>query len=148
MVKEDGITPATPFDDGSGRVDLSKAGNPGLTFDVTAAEYKAHEADLWNVNYPSVFIPFLTGRMTIKRTAHSVLADSSQWALWVEGAEDFNVSVPPVLVVPKNGNVSFNIKINAARVPLGQVRSMTVYLTQIRPQKGRTLHIPVTFIRK
>ncbi len=111
MVKEDGITPATPFDDGSGRVDLSKAGNPGLTFDVIAAEYKAHEADLWNVNYPSVFIPSLPGRMTVKRTAHSVLAGSSQWALWVEGAEDFNVSVPPVLAVPKNGDVSFNIKI-------------------------------------
>ena len=26
VVKEDGVTPATPFDDGSGRVDLNKAG--------------------------------------------------------------------------------------------------------------------------
>ena len=39
VVKEDGVTPATPFDDGSGRVDLNVAGDPGLTFDVTAVDY-------------------------------------------------------------------------------------------------------------
>ena len=64
VVKEDGATPATPFDDGSGRVDLNKAGDPGLTFNATAADYVAHQTDLWNVNYPSIYIPVMPGVMT------------------------------------------------------------------------------------
>ncbi len=39
VVKEDGATPADPYDMGSGRIDLSHAGDPGLTFDVRAADY-------------------------------------------------------------------------------------------------------------
>jgi len=30
VVKEDGVTPATPFDVGSGRIDLTHAGDAGL----------------------------------------------------------------------------------------------------------------------
>jgi subtilisin family serine protease len=36
VVTEDGVTPATPFDTGSGRVDLTQAWDPGITFDVSA----------------------------------------------------------------------------------------------------------------
>ena len=41
LTKSDGITPADPFDVGGGRIDLTKAGDPGLTFDETAANYAA-----------------------------------------------------------------------------------------------------------
>ena len=41
VVKEDQTTPADPFDDGAGRVDLNRAGDPGLTFDESAARYAA-----------------------------------------------------------------------------------------------------------
>ena len=41
VTKSDGPTPADPFDVGGGRVDLTKAGDPGLTFDETAANYAA-----------------------------------------------------------------------------------------------------------
>ena len=45
VVKEDGTTPADPFDFGAGRVDLTQAGNPGLTFDESAADYAAAAVD-------------------------------------------------------------------------------------------------------
>ena len=37
--KEDGVTPADPFDFGAGHVDPNKAVNPGLTYDVGLEEY-------------------------------------------------------------------------------------------------------------
>ena len=42
-----------PFDYGSGRVNLNVAGDPGLTFDVTAADYVAHQNDLWTSTTPA-----------------------------------------------------------------------------------------------
>ena len=39
--ESDGLAPADPFDVGGGRIDLTKAGDPGLTFGETAANYAA-----------------------------------------------------------------------------------------------------------
>jgi subtilisin family serine protease len=146
VVKEDGVTPATPFDNGSGRVDLNKAGDPGLTFDVTAADYVTHKADLWNVNYPSIYVPVMPGSIELQRTAHSLLPKKSEWKLKVVGASDFTVSVPKELTVSANGYANIKISIDARNVPIGQTRSATLYLKQ--DEGGRTLHIPITFVRK
>ena len=61
VVKEDGTTPADAFDDGSGRVDLNVAGDPGLTFDATGADFITHEDDLYTTNYPSIYHPTCPG---------------------------------------------------------------------------------------
>lgn len=148
VVKEDGVTPAGPFDYGSGRVDLNKAGDPGLTFDVTTTDYVVHQTDLWNVNYPSIYLPSLFGSITLQRTAHSLLPFDNPWELKVEGATDFTVSVQNNLMVPANGDATFNITIDARNVPVGQMRTATLYLIDRATQGARTLHIPITFIRK
>lgn len=83
VLKEDGVTPTTPFDDGSGRVNLNAAGNAGLTFDATASQYIARQNDLWNANYPSVYVPSMPGLIVITRTAHSTLKTPSLWTLKV-----------------------------------------------------------------
>ena len=146
VVKEDGTTPANAFDDGSGRVDLNKAGDPGLTFSSSALEFTTHEDDLWNANYPSVYVPGLAGMITVQRTAHSMLDAASQWRLEVRNAsaDDFTVTVPASISVPAGGDTPFNIVIDGRDVPLGEVRMATVYLTD----GSRELHIPITFIRK
>jgi uncharacterized repeat protein (TIGR01451 family) len=41
VVKEDGMTPATPFDRGAGRVDLTGAGRVGFVLDETAINFSA-----------------------------------------------------------------------------------------------------------
>ncbi|MGE5601686.1 MAG: S8 family serine peptidase, partial [Nitrososphaerales archaeon] len=144
VVKEDGSTPATPFDYGSGRVDLTKAGDPGLTIDASALDYVAHQSDLWNANYPSIYIPRLTGVVTVQRTVHNQTSSASQWNLSVLGAAGFSVSVQnSLLQVPANGNATFSITIDARDVPVGQARSATLLLTS----GARTLHIPITFVR-
>jgi uncharacterized repeat protein (TIGR01451 family) len=145
VLKEDGETPADAFDYGSGRLDLSKAGDPGLSFSSTALEYTAHQDDLWNANYPSVYVPTMAGSITVQRTAHSVLDANSDWDLEVrdQSADDFTVTVPASISVPAGGDTPFNIVIDGRDVPVGEVRMAKVHLTD----GSRELHIPVTFVR-
>ncbi len=147
VVKEDGSTPADAFDYGSGRVNLKVAGDPGLTFDVTAADYAAHQDDLWSVNYPSVFLPVMPGVAKVSRTAHSVLPKDSKWKLKAKAPSDVKISVPSKLKVPAGGNATFDITIDARDLPIGAVRFATVTLTQDGDGK-RELHLPITILRE
>nr|BFE89126.1 hypothetical protein GCM10020093_117270 [Planobispora longispora] len=75
VTKQDRVTPADPFDTGGGRIDLTKAGDPGLTFDETAANFTASAADPLNridLNLPSVNAPTMPGMITAKRTVTNV----------------------------------------------------------------------------
>ena len=129
LVKEDGVTPATPFDLGSGRVDLSEAGRPGLTFDATAAEYVANELNLSVVNYPSLYLPIMPGKVTVSRTVKSHLNQLKKWYLSVEAPDDVDIKVPSFLVVPGNGSRTFDITVDAKDVPLGETRHATLLLS-------------------
>ena len=143
VTKEDGVTPADAFDDGSGRINLRVAGNPGLTFDVAGQDYLDHEADLFNTNYPSIYVPDMPGRVTVQRTAHSVVGANSAWNLLVSAPSDMSVTVPATLLVPAGGDATFDITIDASAVPVGEVRMATIYL-----RRGQIiLHIPVTIVR-
>ncbi len=55
--KEDGVTPADPFDDGAGSIRADRAVQPTLTFDVPASDFVAAEHDPrgWlDLNLPSI----------------------------------------------------------------------------------------------
>lgn len=57
-LKEDGVTPGTPFDRGSGRIDLVAAANAGLIMNETADDYLAADpgagGDVGAINLPSM----------------------------------------------------------------------------------------------
>lgn len=127
LVAEDGVTPATPFDRGSGRVQLKKAMAPGVTFDVPVQDYVDHALDLWTVNHPSVFLPAVApNAVTVTRTAKSVLAKESVWDLTVQAPPDLTVTVPTQLTLPAGGTADFSIGVNKSAVPAGQVRHATL----------------------
>lgn len=147
LVEEDGVTPANAFDAGSGRVDLTQAGSPGLTFDVPMAAYDAHANDLWNVNYPSIYHPQMPGLITLQRTAHSVLGGSSTWKLTTTSSADLKISVPKTISVGAGRDVTFSIKLDATAVPMGQTRFGTIVLTQTKGGHA-VLHLPVTIVRR
>jgi hypothetical protein len=144
VVKEDGETPADPFDDGSGRIDLSGAGSPGLTIWATGQEYIDHKDDLWNANYPSLYVPVMPGMITVQRTVHSELSRGSVWTLWTDSPSDVNVLVPWKLYVPAGGDSTFSIIVEARDVPLGEVRHATLYMKYRRT----TLRFPITIVRR
>jgi hypothetical protein len=143
VVKEDGSTPATPFDTGSGRVNLARAGWAQLTFDETAANYFAHESDLWHANYPSLYVPNLAGSLTVERTVQDQTGKKSTWQLTVFADPGLKVTVPNKIKVPANGEVTFPITVSAPTVPLGEVRH-----AQLRMRSGHgTLIFPITIVR-
>jgi len=145
VVKEDGVTPATPFDDGSGRVDLTRAGSPGLTFDETAANYLAHQNDLWNANYPGIYLPTMPGLVTVVRTAHSERGARRCWNTWVKSPSDVKVTVVPKWIcVPAGGDAKFSITVDGSLVPLGQARHAVLNLSSVGQNP---LHLPISFVR-
>ena len=143
LVKEDGVTPFTPFDAGSGRINLTRADDPGLTFDVPVADFIAHAGDLWNVNYPSVYLPGLTGEVTVVRTARSVLPVKSTWQLSVSGPPDLPVTVPSQIVVPAGGTTPIPSNLNTSLLGPGVARHATLAL---RNGTEYRLHLPITAV--
>lgn len=144
VTKEDGETPADAFDMGAGRVDLSKAGDPGLVFDVSFLDYVKYKDHLWDANYPSLYFPAMPGRMSVVRTAQSLLPAASEWAITVDAPEDVEITLPATLAVPAMGEAIFEITVDARDVPVGEIRFATIYLTY----NNYKLHIPVTLVRQ
>lgn len=150
VVKEDAVTPATPFDTGSGRVDLSRAWNPGITFDVSAQEYVDYQNQLWQVNYPSLYIPQLYGTTTVERTARNVTGRMLQYQLSVEypagQPNDFTLDFVKNFQVRSGQSHSFAITVGGRDVPLGAVRHATILMRENGGQ-APTLRFPVSFVR-
>lgn len=144
LFKEDGITPCDPFDSGSGRIDLSKAGNPGLTFKASAQDYLTHQTALWWVNYPSLYIPALSGAITVPRTIHSELSKPSLWRVAVVGPTDLVVTAPKFLFILPGGIKKFNITVDASAVPAGAVCHAGLHLTH----HGFQVIVPITIVRQ
>ncbi len=145
VFKEDGVTPADAFDFGSGRVLLTKAGTPGLTLVSPAAvDFEAHADDLWNVNYPSIYVPALSGRITVERTLHSELTSRLTWTVRVKKPRDLGVTVPASVTLPAGGDRTISITIDASKVPLGEVRFATLKLVS----KPYLAHLPIVIVRR
>ena len=75
VVKEDGVTPATPFDMGAGSIRVNLAVNPTIVFNETYADFVAagsdsiHRIDL---NLASIDATTMPGTITTHRTAINV----------------------------------------------------------------------------
>jgi len=75
VVKENGTTPADPFDAGAGSIRANLAVNPTLVFDETYDDFVASATtplSRIDLNIASVDAPTMTGLITTKRTAINV----------------------------------------------------------------------------
>ncbi len=147
LVKEDETTPATPFDVGSGREDLTKAGNPGLTFDETADRMFALGSDpvkAINLNLPSVNAPVMPGTITTVRTAKNISGKSQTYSVQVTSPAKSKITVTPSKFTVKPGK-SADLKITiSSTAPTGQ------YFGEIKLVPASSglpaLHLPVAFV--
>jgi hypothetical protein len=87
VVKQDGVTPADPFDAGAGSLRADRAVHPTLVFDESYANYVASEGNPLHridLNLPSVNAPTMTGTITTKRTAINVSGKHQELVVSVE----------------------------------------------------------------
>ena len=144
VVNNDGTSATTPFDRGSGRIRLNKAGDPGATFDESGADYLALSEDLWNANYPSLYVPSLPGRITVQRTLHNETSKAAKWKLSVSAPADLKVTVPSTITLPASGDASFSIAVDGAGLADGAVRHAQVTLTD---NPGHRIVFPISVVR-
>jgi hypothetical protein len=151
VVKEDGVTPATPFDDGAGSIRADRAVNPTVVFDENFADFVAagkdplHRVDL---NLASVDATTMSGSITTQRTATNVSGRAQ--TLDVEITQPAGVTITvgkknnPVHV-PRDGTETFSITIDAPGVANGQ------YFGSIKlvPRSGSNpVYMPVAFVKR
>jgi hypothetical protein len=149
VTKEDGVTLADPFDVGGGRVDLTKAGDPGLTFDETAADYAAGAATPLNridLNTPSVNAPTMPGVISTTRTAANVTDKTLVYRADTQSPPGTSISVSPrTFALQPGSQITLDITISAASVSQGQYFGR-IDLDQLGGP--RDLHLPVAFFKR
>ena len=145
VVKEDGVTPADPFDYGSGRIDLSAAGNPYLTISDSTASFIALEDELWNANYPSLYVPVMPGKITVERTLQNDSRYTKWWSTRVHAPSDLDIDVKDWIRLPRNGSKTIEISVDASQVPMGETRHAEI---EFRGPHYTTLTFPITIVRR
>ena len=143
VVEEDGVTPFDAFDAGAGRVQLRRALDPGLTFDVPVEDYAAHERDLWSVNQPSLLLPAdAPEQVVVTRRPRSELAQDTTWTVTVSAPADLSIMTPPSFSVAAGATTTFPIAIDKSGVPRGAVRHASI---ELRSRNVR-VRLPVTVV--
>ncbi|HEY93676.1 MAG TPA: S8 family serine peptidase, partial [Dehalococcoidia bacterium] len=134
VMKEDGSTPADPFDMGSGHLNAGGKANkgsifePGLVYDAGLYEYAAFTCGMewgvftpgscvfldsigvpmepYNLNYPSIGINELPGILTVQRTVTSVAKEKGwrEYTVSVDAPEGYEVTVEPTTLKLKSGD--------------------------------------------
>ena len=151
VVKEDGVTPATPFDMGAGSIRADRAVNPTLVFNETYQHFVAagtdtiHRIDL---NLPSVDATTMSGSISTTRTAINVSGAAQNLTVQVTQPAGVTITVGNnnhQLRVAKDASITFPITISAPTVANGQ------YFGAIRlvsNKGGNSVYIPVAFVKK
>jgi subtilisin family serine protease len=95
--EEDGTTPWTPDDVGSGRVDLSKAAKAGFVLDETFANFLAADpaasGDPKTLNIASARNMNCVGSCTFTRTLRNTLTAASTWTVTITNPAGLDVTV-------------------------------------------------------
>lgn len=149
VLKEDGVTPADPFDDGAGAIRANLAVDPTLTFDESFANYFASAGDPLgriNLNIPSVNAPVMPGQITTTRTGLNVSGVNARYLVSVEQPAGGLITVSPrVFSVGAGASVTLRITINGEALAEGQYfgRINLVPLSN----KANPIHLPVAFFK-
>jgi Subtilase family/Fibronectin type-III domain/PA domain len=146
VVKEDGVTPADPFDFGAGRIQLHSSWMPGLTFDETAARMAALANDpvhAVNLNIPSINAPVMPGRLSTTRTATNVSGLKMKYTAQTTAPAGASITVQP-----KSFNLDPGQSIDLT-ITITSSAPQAQYFAEVRlvPQRNQfpTLHLPVAF---
>ena len=147
VVKEDGVTPVTPFDAGAGSLRVNRAVNPTLVFDETFADYVASSADPLgrvNLNLPSVDATEMSGQLTTTRTAINVSGADQKLTVSIQQPASGTITIDAKnkdIKVKAGEAVTFTITISAPFAANGQYFGRIT----LTPGAGNAVTIPVAF---
>jgi hypothetical protein len=161
VVKEDGSSAPTPFDDGAGSIRADRAIDPTLVFDESYADYAASASDPLHridLNIPSIDAPVMTGSITTTRTAINVSGMAQTLDVKVDEPDGATIvasdkqpgvkgAKPDGTVhVKKNGSVEIYISISGASLADGQYFGRIT----LTPETGDSspVTIPVAFFKQ
>ncbi|GAB4190090.1 MAG: hypothetical protein OHK0022_02660 [Roseiflexaceae bacterium] len=121
IIKENGITPTTPFDSGSGRIRVERAAVAGLVLDETIANYTnanpATGGDPRTLNIPTFIDATCIGSCSWVRTVKSTLGAPTTWTASTSNA---NLSVSPSsFTIPAGGTQTFTVTMSTTGLTLG-----------------------------
>jgi subtilisin family serine protease len=129
LVKEDGQAPADPFDVGSGRLDLERAGRVGLVMDETAENFAAANpatgGDPKTLNLPAAVDLECVDVCSWTRTVTSVATVPATYTAVVDAPPGMTVTVDPpefTLVPGTLGGATQEVEVTAdvAGLPAGE----------------------------
>jgi subtilisin family serine protease len=149
VLKEDGVTPTDPFDDGAGSIRAAWAVRAPLTFDVTADEYFASADDPLgriHLNLPSINAPAFLGSITTTRTALSVSNRTESYTVQAVADSGAQITVEPSsFTLDPGDSQTLTITIEGAELAEGQ------YFGEIRLNTAnagrRDVRLPVAFFK-
>ena len=145
--KEDGITPAIPFDRGAGRVDLTRAAKAGLLMSETKANYDAAETgDPTTLNIPSMAESSCFATCAWTRTVQSSLAVSATWTATAVTANGLQIQITPSEFTLASG-ASQTLQIEADVTQVNSASGWQFATVELSSPGQETLHLPVA-VRK
>ncbi|MFC4555149.1 S8 family serine peptidase [Georgenia faecalis] len=123
LTKEDGVTPADPFDQGSGRVDLDAAARAGLVLDESVADYEAANpaegGDPSQLNLASMANGECLQECSWTRTLTGDAPGSVTWTASVTSAEGVTLTVEPATFTLADGatqDITVTAQVSAAEL--------------------------------
>lgn len=136
VTKEDGVTPADPFDIGAGRIQVDNAATATFVLDETASRFilenPATGGDLKNLNVASLTDYNCEGTCSFTRILRSTADEDVSY---VASLNDVQGTVTPsAFTIPKNGYQVLNIEVDTAGLTpdefaFGQLEIKTVSYT-------------------
>lgn len=148
--KEDGTTAADPFDHGSGRVELGRAGRAGLVLDEDGAAYRAANpekgGDPSGLNLPSMADGDCAGTCTWTRTLTSTLPDKAVWNVSATAPDGMTLSVKPRRLTLEPGeSATVTVTADVSGLAAGSWKFAQVTLAE-KQAAAPEAHLPVAVL--
>ena len=112
------LTPATPFEYGNGRIDMSKAALAGLVMEVSYADYvaanPANGGNIRTLNIPSYQNSNCLGGCSFTRTLKNVAGVETDYTIAIEKTDEVTISTSPAgsFTIPAGGTQTITVNVS------------------------------------
>ncbi len=143
LVKEDGVTPADPFDFGGGRVRVDQAVNAGLLLDETSSNFEAADPALGG-DPATLNVAGLVKQNCVLECSWTRTVKATDGGSWTTSTSDPSISVNPTSFSLAAGETQvLEVSVNASGLPTDVWAHGRVNLL---PAAGPDQHLTVSFV--